>query len=58
VSVQAGDCVVTGDTLVILEAMKMEIAVTAKESGAIVSVFCQEGQTVTAGQMILAIQPD
>jgi urea carboxylase len=58
VLVQAGDRVVAGDTLVILEAMKMEIAVTAEEDGAIVSVFCQEGQTVTAGQLILAIQPD
>jgi urea carboxylase len=58
VLVQAGDRVAEGDLLVILEAMKMEIAVTAEESGAIVSVFCQEGQTVTAGQVILAIQSE
>jgi urea carboxylase len=58
VLIESGDRVVKGDTLVILEAMKMEIAVVAEEDGAIVSVFCQKGQTVIAGQVIMAIQPD
>jgi urea carboxylase len=58
VLVQVGDRVAAGDPLVILEAMKMEISVTAEENGAIASVFCREGQTVTAGQVLLAIQPD
>jgi urea carboxylase len=55
VLVESGDRVTKGDTLVILEAMKMEIAVVAEEDGTIVSVFCQKGQTVTAGQVIMAL---
>lgn len=57
VLVQPGDRVAEGDRLVILEAMKMEIAVIADSAGTITDVFCQKGQTVTAGQLLAAIQP-
>ncbi|MEP0923927.1 urea carboxylase [Leptolyngbya sp. ST-U4] len=57
VLVQPGDRVAEGDRLVILEAMKMEIAVDAECTGTITKVFCRSGQTVTAGQLLLAIQP-
>ena len=57
VLVQPGDSIAEGDRVVILEAMKMEIALTADVSGTIVEVFCQQGQTVTAGQILAAIQP-
>jgi urea carboxylase len=56
VLVEPGDGVAKGDRLIILEAMKMEIAITAEEAGAIVGVFCQKGQMVTAGQVLSAIQ--
>jgi urea carboxylase len=56
VLVQQGDKVVEGDRLVILEAMKMEIAVIAEESGTITEVFCQQGQMVIAGQFLMAMQ--
>jgi urea carboxylase len=56
VLVNPGDAVAEGDRIVILEAMKMEIAVTADEAGIITDVFCQKGQTVTAGQILAAIQ--
>ena len=52
-----GDTVAEGDCVVILEAMKMEIAITADVAGTIADVFCQKGQTVTAGQILAAIQP-
>jgi urea carboxylase len=58
VLVQPGDRVAEGDRLVILEAMKMEIAVLADIAGTITQVFCQSGQTVTAGQLLAAIQLD
>lgn len=57
VLVQPGDRVSEGDRLLILEAMKMEIAVLADSAGNITDVFCQPGQTVTAGQLLVAIQP-
>ena len=57
VLVQPGDPIAEGDSVVILEAMKMEIALTAEVTGTIVEVFCQQGQTVTAGQILAAIQP-
>lgn len=57
VLVQPGDIVALGDRLVILEAMKMEIAVTADEPGTVVEVFCTQGQTVTGGQILLALRP-
>ncbi|PZV16115.1 MAG: urea carboxylase [Leptolyngbya sp.] len=56
VLVQPGDRVAEGDRLVILEAMKMEIAVLADVAGTITDVFCQAGQTVTAGQFLAAIR--
>lgn len=55
---QPGDRFAEGDRLVILEAMKMEIAVLAETAGTITEVFCQPGQTVTAGQLLAALQPD
>ncbi len=57
VLVNPGDQVAEGDRILILEAMKMEIAITAEVSGAIAEVFCQKGQTVTAGQILAAIEP-
>ncbi|MBV8885759.1 MAG: carboxyltransferase domain-containing protein, partial [Chroococcidiopsidaceae cyanobacterium CP_BM_RX_35] len=56
VLVQPGDIVAEGDRLVILEAMKMEIAVTADEPGTVVEMFCTQGQMVTGGQILLAVR--
>jgi len=36
----------------------MEIAVLADSAGCITDLFCQPGQTVTAGQLLAAMQPD
>lgn len=58
VLVQPGDRVAEGDRLLILEAMKMEIAMFAESAGTITAVFCQPGQTVTAGQWLAAIQEE
>jgi urea carboxylase len=55
--VKPGDLVAEGDRLIILEAMKMEIAILAESAGTIVEVFCTQGQTVTAGQVLMAIKP-
>jgi len=49
VHVRSGDQVTKGETLLLLEAMKMEIAVTAPGEGEIESVFCKEGDSVREG---------
>lgn len=50
-----GQEVKTGDTVVILEAMKMEIPMVAPASGTISEIFVSEGQPVEAGDRLLVI---
>jgi urea carboxylase len=55
IEVQVDDTVKAGQTLVIVESMKMEIAVTAPCSGKLSHLFCKEGGAVIAGQNLLVI---
>ena len=41
-----------GDTLVILESMKMEIPVSAPESGTVKEILVAEGEVVTEGSVV------
>jgi acetyl-CoA carboxylase biotin carboxyl carrier protein len=50
-----GDAVEDGDTLVILESMKMEIPVVAESSGTVSEVRVEEGQVVQEGDVIAVI---
>jgi len=50
-----GDQVDDGDTLVILESMKMEIPVLAEGSGTITSLHVAEGDVVQEGDLIAVI---
>ena len=56
--VKEGDHVNAGDVVCILESMKMEIDVTAPESGTIMSLNRQQGQQVNAGQPLLILKQD
>ena len=47
-----GDHVDDGDTLVILESMKMEIPVLAESSGVLVTLHVAEGDVVQEGDLI------
>jgi urea carboxylase len=51
-----GQKVGAGDTLLIIESMKMEIPVTAPCAGTVSHVFCKEGGQVAAGQDLLVIE--
>ncbi len=51
--VEAGDTIAAGDTVMILESMKMEIEIQATRSGCVEKLLAQQGQAVTAGQSLL-----
>ena len=51
----AGAAVGEGDTLIILEAMKMEIPVAAPRAGTVKSVLVEEKQQVAEGQPLVAL---
>jgi biotin carboxyl carrier protein len=55
VVVTAGDTVSDGDTLVILESMKMEIPVLAETEGTITELAVSEGDVVQEGDLIAVI---
>lgn len=55
VLVAEGDTVEDGDTLVILESMKMEIPVIAEADGVISKIAVTEGQVVQEGDLIAEI---
>ena len=57
VLVNDGDSVKAGQTLVVLEAMKMEIRVTAPADGTIKRVLVKTGDTVDRGQNLIEIEP-
>ena len=55
VLVRVGDTVKHGDTLVILEAMKMELPVRASAPGIVRAVHCREGELVQPGLALIEI---
>jgi biotin carboxyl carrier protein len=52
IAVATGDRVQNGDTLIVLESMKMEIPVTAPRDGTVAAILVQEKQTVEEGQKL------
>ncbi|GAA4127154.1 biotin/lipoyl-binding carrier protein [Actinomadura keratinilytica] len=56
VTAAEGDQVNEGDTLVILESMKMEIPVLAEEPGRVAKLAVTEGQVVQEGDLIAVIE--
>jgi acetyl-CoA carboxylase biotin carboxyl carrier protein len=50
-----GDPVADGDTLVILESMKMEIPVLAEEAGTLTKMAVAQGDVVQEGDLIAVI---
>jgi len=52
----AGDQVSDGDTLVILESMKMEIPVIAESDGTVAEIAVNEGDVVQEGDLIARVE--
>ena len=55
VTVAAGQTVTRGDTLVVLEAMKMEIPLRAPRDGRVTAVQCTEGDQVNPGVPLIEL---
>jgi urea carboxylase len=55
IAASPGDHVAEGQTLIIVETMKMEIHVTAPISGILRELRCQPGNTVKPGQVLALI---
>ncbi len=53
---QVGQEVEEGDTLVILESMKMEMPVEAEDDGTVKEIACQEGQSVSEGDTLVVLE--
>lgn len=57
VQTEPGQAVIRGQTLVVVEAMKMEIKVTAPFDGRIKAVLVKLGQTVDKEQVLIEMEP-
>ncbi len=55
VEVEVGDTVAEGDTVVILESMKMEMPVEAEDPGRVTQILCEEGQSVSEGDALVVL---
>jgi acetyl-CoA carboxylase biotin carboxyl carrier protein len=53
---EVGQSVDEGDTLVILESMKMEMPVEAEDAGVVKEIRCQEVQAVSEGETLVVLE--
>ena len=51
-----GDTIEEGDTVAILESMKMEMPVESEDAGTVVEIRCQEGQSVSEGEVLVVLE--
>ncbi len=56
IEVEVGDSVEEGDTVVILESMKMEMPVEAEDPGIVKQIMCEEGQSVSEGDTLVVLE--
>jgi acetyl-CoA carboxylase biotin carboxyl carrier protein len=56
VEVEVGDQVEEGDTVAILESMKMEMPVEAEDPGVVKQILVEEGQSVSEGEPLVVLE--
>jgi acetyl-CoA carboxylase biotin carboxyl carrier protein len=56
IEVEVGDTVAEGDTVVILESMKMEMPVESEDEGVVKEILCEEGQSVSEGDTLVVLE--
>jgi biotin carboxyl carrier protein len=54
--VKPGDAVKKGDTVLLLEAMKMELPIRAPEDAVVAAVLCREGELVEADASLVELE--
>jgi urea carboxylase len=57
IAAEPGKRVQPGDELIVVEAMKMEIPLSADQAGEVVEVRCARGSAVSAGETLLVLKP-
>lgn len=57
VLVKTGDAVVQGQTLLVMEAMKLQLNIEAAYAGTIEEIYCAEGGLVSDGTLLVKITP-
>jgi biotin carboxyl carrier protein len=55
VNIENGEAVSKGQTLLVLEAMKMEIRIQAPKDGTVQKLFVKQGQTVEREQILVEV---
>ena len=56
IEVSVGDTVEEGDTVAILESMKMEMPVEAEEDGTVTEILVTEGQAISEGDVLMILE--
>ena len=56
IEVSVGDHVDEGDSVVVLESMKMEMPVEAEDAGTVKEILCEEGQAVNEGDTLVVLE--
>ena len=56
ITVRVGDAVASGDQLLLLESMKMEIPVLSEVSGTVVEIAVVEGEVIQGGDLLVKIE--
>ena len=56
IEVAIGDAVAEGDTVAILESMKMEMPVEAEDEGTVKEIVVSEGQAVSEGDTLVVLE--
>jgi acetyl-CoA carboxylase biotin carboxyl carrier protein len=56
IEVEVGQQIEEGDTVAILESMKMEMPVEAEDDGTVKEILVQEGQSVSEGDGLVVLE--
>ena len=56
IEVEIGDTVDEGDTVVVLESMKMEMPVEAEDPGVVREIRVEEGESVSEGDTLVVLE--
>jgi len=56
IEVSVGDTIEEGDTVVVLESMKMEMPVESEDEGTVKEILVEEGQSVSEGDPLVVLE--